>query len=217
MRNTLKRRSLYRAALTALSGFGVMNIFQVLLREETSHLRGLYSYWTASVGDALCLPIMTAGVFLAKESLELTPRDRVAGMATGAAAALLSGINQYNWLADPSPELNWTLIAPHTFNIAGWYHAGFAVVLPAYIGYQLGALVIRWRSHKGPLPQPFNMGLMSFFSASGLFALLLVGDNIDNTDSAASTSTLASLGITILILVIGATYLYRRRASAYKL
>ena len=57
---------------------------------------------------------------------------------------------QVVWLADPHPQLNWTFPAPHTFNLVGWYHAGFLIAAASF--FTAAFTLILWRCRK-PSPE----------------------------------------------------------------
>lgn len=199
----LLKGALARGAITCAVGFGAMNIFQALLAPEYRQLRGLYSYLASSIGDALLLPVIAGSLYLARAALPEVKGGRLAGALLGTLTGCASGFNQYSWLQDPNPDLNWTLVAPHTFNAAGWYHAAFSVLLAGYCGYQVGELIMRARRHG--VTRTAKAGTLTALSAAGLFAVLLVIDNLPNLDRAASKSSMfavAGAGAMLIALTI---------------
>jgi hypothetical protein len=185
-----------------------MNVFWILEADSTPH-RGLYSYLSASIGDAICLPIIAGALTAARVTLPNAPGARAIGLLTASAAALATALTQASWLADPNPDLNWTLPAPHTFNAAGWYHAAFSVGLAAYLGYQLGALVVRVRAHG------LNRGMLRAFAVAvaggASFGVLLLLDNLPSLDRDASRSSILLLSGAGLVMAIAAIWVARQR------
>lgn len=203
------RGSLVRAAATCAVGFGVMNLFYVCLAAEYRSLRGPYSYLSSSVGDALCLPIIVGSLHFARASLPAADGGHVAG-ALGALAGLVSGANQLAWLRDPNPDLNWTLVAPHTFNAAGWYHAVFSVWLAGYCGYQIGDLISRARRHG--VSRSAKGATLVGLAAACLFAGLLIIDNVPSLDRAASRSSMFAIAGAGLSMIVLAAFVATRGA-----
>lgn len=187
----MRRVFIIPAAATVIAGFGVMNVFWLSGGSRTA-LRGLYSYLASSAGDAFCIPVMVGGVSAAKASLPKAPSGRIAGIIGAALSSGMTLATQAAWLADPNPDLNWTLIAPHTFNAAGWYHAMFSVCLAGYLGYQIGDMIVRLRTHG--INKRSRMALLAGVSAGAMFAVLLILDNLPNIDRAASRASMILLG-----------------------
>ena len=135
---------------------------------------------------------MVGGISAARIRLPKT----AGGKRAGAIGALMSAgatlATQAAWLSDPNPDLNWTLPAPHTFNTAGWYHAGFSVCLAGYVGYQLGDMILRLRRHG--LNRSTRKALLAATAAGSVFSVLLIMDNLPNLDRAASRASMLLLG-----------------------
>ncbi len=122
-------------------GFGVMWLFWTF-GEYPSELLGLFSYYSSGIGDSIFLPIMSANflLYFCISNYELTKRQKSITFF-GGIIGLLSGIVlQASWLINPEIGLNWTIPKPHYFNMAGWYHAFFLVLMFAFTAYSL----VRW-------------------------------------------------------------------------
>lgn len=114
----MRRASAVSGVVTLAAGFGVMNAFY--LAEAPTAARGLYSYWSATLGDALMLPVLAASLTEASARLRaaepVSTWVPVVGALIGGTAGLAT---QVVWLSDPNPDPNWTIPHPHTFTIAG--------------------------------------------------------------------------------------------------
>jgi hypothetical protein len=190
-RGGMERNGAIPAAVTAIVGFGAMNVFWALEGPRTPH-RGLYSYLASSLGDALCIPAVVGGISAARISLPKASGGKRAGVVGALLSAGATVATQAAWLSDPNPDLNWTLPAPHTFNTAGWYHAAFSVCLAGYLGYQLGDMILRLRSHG--LSRRTRKALLTATVAGSVFSVLLIVDNLPNLDRAASRASMVLLG-----------------------
>ncbi|GAA3776213.1 hypothetical protein GCM10022240_29680 [Microbacterium kribbense] len=135
------RALIYGAAAAVLilaAGFGAMSILYMSVPYDHA-LRGLYSYRSATWGDAVLLPLAGMALIFAIASAKRASRDWVAGM-TGCGAGTIGGLLvQRAWLTDPDVNLNWTLPSPGHFNVAGWYHAVFLVLMSSFF---LGCLML---------------------------------------------------------------------------
>lgn len=192
----MKRRSWALASATFAAGFGAMNIFY--WSQAPTLERGLYTYWSATLGDAVALPILVMGLSEADARLSKTrqvpPRIGVIGGSIGSVAGLVS---QLAWLADSDPDPNWTIPAPHTFTDAGLYHATFTVAaagliasLAARVAWSMNA---RRRSN---LPtSDVRKPLMLAGVAILAFTSLAVADNWENSSHSASAASLLMLGL----------------------
>lgn len=198
------RATLLIAAGSSLAfGFGAMNLLSAF-SPNTPSLRGMYSYWSATVGDALALPALLGSLAAVSRSMELSRwRIPCAAAAAGIAAAI-----QASWLADPSPQLNWTLPRPHTFAFAGWYHAGFMIAYSSALGWLVGGIAPRLKGY--PL-QPRDRVYLTTAATSGfaflLFALL---DNVATAHTRASKATLLGLSVGACAGALAAVHALRR-------
>lgn len=172
-----------------------MNIFYVT--SEPSAARGLYSYWSATLGDAIVLPALVGALAEYQHHMkgDTTPPRWVGstGLALGAAAGLAT---QVAWIMDPNVDPNWTIPTPHTFTPAGFYHAGFTVAISATLGYLSAntAWRIRERSRSGAdTPPGARRALLVAGGAVIAFGILATADNFGNLDRSASAASLTAL------------------------
>ena len=116
------------ALIVWLSGFGIMNvlwIFYLITDSVDRSLPGLYDYYAATIGDAICLPsMMLAGLSALKGKILKGKKYQLCLCITAIATLIAVGV-QLSWIADANIVLNWTIPEAHHFNLAGWYHAVF--------------------------------------------------------------------------------------------
>lgn len=193
-----------RACATSFVGFGAMNAFRLVIREDPG-LKGLYDYFSSSWGDALLLPIIVGSLHEAIHQLPPAKGERIAtivGSLLGAAAGIKT---QLDWLTDPNVDPNWTIPEPGLMNVAGWYHAAFLVGLSSYLSGQTARVAVRLAdaSRQGNDRGQAIRNLSITLSAAAAFSLLLAIDNYHQLDREASRSSmqtvLAGLGLVALV------------------
>lgn len=178
------------AALTAITGFGVLLAFWVLGDWPTS--RGLFSFRAATVGDALLLPLLVGSLVAVIRAPSLRryaqpKRERRLGVIAGLCGALAGIAIQGAWLLDPDPRTNWTFPEPHHFNAPGWWHAVFFVGALAVIASLAVVASLRVRSmRRTTISQPpasrDQPAATAVLAAGLLFGALVVVDELDQTD-----------------------------------
>jgi hypothetical protein len=205
------------------AGFGVLAGLwfsrAIWAGEPVEPLPGLFDYPSAYVGDSLLLPVTVALLVAGIRELPMAPGDRMvaAVAALGGAGALAS--LQLLWLLDDDPERNWTLSAPHRFNIAGIWHAVYAVLVAALVTGAFAMLARRLSSAlaAGGESRERARGLLNGAGATGVlscffsYAVLVVRDSTAGTFG--SRSTLAGLAIGFVVL-LALTMLVLRRSMA---
>jgi hypothetical protein len=199
------------AAATLIAGFGALNVFALAMPADP-RLRGLYSYLSASIGDSILLPIVAFLLAYALSTTSSSAPTRLVG-GIGATFGLVTGILvQVGWLTDPSPQLNWTLVAPGTFNAAGWYHAVFLCAESAFLAGAAASLVASAVIHRLPPTAGIAVGA-AIVTLLG-FAALLVVDNRDSANQA-NVATLVGLGagaaFVVALVAVSITARRRRR------
>lgn len=214
----LTRNSVIAGAATFCAGFGAMNALYAISGPFAA--RGLYSYWSATLGDALALPILIGSLVEAENRLRrglVTPRwVGTVGVITGIAVGLAT---QIAWAVDPDPDPNWTLPSAHTFTAAGYYHAGFTIAMSASITYLASriAWLIRERARSDDTASSKAAGpLLAALGAGATFVVLVTLDNFGTRDSIASISTLAATLAACGTLGAAALWLRRRVKKASK-
>lgn len=158
------------------------------------------------MGDGLLLPLIVAVLITATASLAPTRHDRLhfwLGFVLGATAGAAT---QAAWLADDSPNLNWTLPAPHDFNCAGWYHAAFLTVISGLLLALATLAATRVRAARaGEAKRVEELAsspwLGALFAAAVTMVGLLIADNRDAADTTAGTAT--AVGVAFAVLIAG--------------
>src|SRR5262249_6636403 len=117
-------RAVIGAGLVGTAGFGALAAFYAVAPYHTA-LPGLYQFLSATWGDGLALPVMTAALVYATSRLPVAPKEGLISIGACVAGAALGAATQVQWLSDDAPRLNWTLPRPHHFTAAGTYHAFF--------------------------------------------------------------------------------------------
>lgn len=114
-------------------GFGVMNVLWVCCLLKGNIIRpGLYDYYAATIGDGICLPVMTySGLRYVNKCQSV--RNIYIELITGIISFLFSVGVQISWLLDDKIQTNWTIPKAHCFNLAGWYHAFFFVFMIIFV------------------------------------------------------------------------------------
>lgn len=183
------------AAGVFLAGFGALNAYSVVTPNPHG-LRGLYGYFSATIGDGVLLP---AAAYTLVRAVQITSRRRfrwwqlIAGaiIGAGASAALM-----WSWLTDPHPKLDWTLPEPGTFNAAGWYHAVFLTLTATFFCSLIAALA--GNLYAAPwLAERAARWMAVFCSALGAFAMLVFADNAAPNAAPSSVAIVAFTGIAV--------------------
>lgn len=189
----------------ALAGFGALNVFYLAGFPYQQGLPGLYDYASATIGDAIALPVMTSALVYTVLVLRPSPHERLAGVLSAAVGGAIGGATQILWLRDSDPQPNWTFPRAHHFTVAGWYHAVFLVAMCALTG-ALWTLAIRRlaaadTSRRRSCTRPIVMA-----SVAGLvFLVLLALDNRSVGATSAGRATLYAAVAGALLLAITAT------------
>lgn len=184
------------AAAVLLAGFGVLWAFWLSGDWPTEN--GLFDYRSATIGDGLLLPLIVGVLIAAIVATPPSPGDRRNGCLGLAIGFLAGAATQAGWLADDSPNLNWTLPAPHEFNAPGWYHALFLSAASGLL-LALGAMAstrIRFarRSDDRQAERLASSPWLGVLLAASLTLVgLLVADNGEASGTAAGMTTSAGL------------------------
>ncbi|MFF7205343.1 hypothetical protein [Streptomyces sp. NPDC008141] len=203
--------------LVLAAGFGALLAFSAATPRPTG-LPGLFDYVSATWGDGLALPAMTAALSYAIGRLHAVPRERMAAAAAAVLGAALGAATQMQWLRDDTPHLNWTLPRPHHFNTAGVYHAVFLTAMCAITAALWTAALLRIGGASSN-----SAGRRAALAAIGVallaavsFSILLTIDSLPARPTAASTATVVAMGIgaALLLSLLALTALWIRRAHS---
>lgn len=189
-------------------GFGVMSVLAVVGNTHDD-LPGHWDYLSGTWGDALLLPLLGSSLLWLVLNL---PESRFDARAVGYGALVGMGGGvavQASWLADSDPELNWMLVAPHTFSLPGWYHAGFLIVVAS--GYSaLGFLaIVRLRFAKETAK--FHQAVLLITASVSAFITLVIADSL-RTAWTKSSGTTITVSIVVLLAAVSCFCLASRSA-----
>ncbi len=177
-------------------GFGVMFVLWILFKNSNnlftylpfgiSYLEndtvGFYDYKAATWGDALCLPMIVClfTIFLLKNAFSENKKKapRIAFVIGGLVGSAFQGF----WLWDDKTQKNWSIPNKHVFNIAGWWHSIFFIIIFGLIAYFLVAswLVIKDKKTSDSADNILWGGILL---SGGLFLFLHFYDDYNSTIS----------------------------------
>ena len=197
------------AVLAFILGFGVLIALDLAMQPTAGGAR-VYSFWSTMLGYSLFLPGTLASWQLARSQFPPSNTGRRVGVLVGLLAAAVMLYCQAVWILDPNPRPNWTLGAPHSFNLLGWYNTVFTVAVSGIGGYIIGDLLTRLNSGPGTREMPKErrqaalagltlgtVGLIAF----GVTVLLDHVAYLDHFSSQATViTTLLVTGIVVLVL-----------------
>ncbi|MGV9977011.1 hypothetical protein ACWDUH_04970 [Micromonospora wenchangensis] len=209
-----------RAAATAgvgvlLTGFGALNAFEAAA-QPVHGLPGLYDFASATWGDGIALPVMTAALVYALAVLPPGRYDRAAAGLGAVVGAALGAATQVLWLRDDTPALNWTLPTPHRFTGAGWYHAVFLTVMCALTATLWSLLLARLATTGTECRRAAGGPVMVAVVAGAAFIALLAVDSHGTTTSAHATRYAAAAGTALLIVGTLIATIRSRKADVAK-
>lgn len=206
------------ALLNVLLGPLAMMVFycyELIVHGGTAH-RGLFSYWSATVGDlvfiSIALFLLQKAVLDALAPLDVQWRTRLRLERTWLHALILALVLTVSihlaWMLDPTTESNWTFHAG-MLNFYGYWHAVYFWLVLAWMIYFVVMLVKL--THLTPLaPMQRGADFSSFFENYGgalcamlCYVYLLVGDN-----SGSATAAVSKLTSLIPLALVGVFFLY---------
>ncbi len=135
-------------------GFGILSLWYlvlVLVKSPLVHLKGMFSYYSSTFGDAILIPISTILIATTYKEMSVTlnqalrARSKTVRNQTRSTirsinnpfvtwipyiiSLLIVVLVHFSWLSDPTTELNWTIPSPHLINGPGIYHAFFFLIV----------------------------------------------------------------------------------------
>lgn len=186
------------AFLVLIFGFGIMCVLYYLWKDDnpSSNLPGLFYYKAAALGDPICLPLII-GALVYHRCNQDTKKGFFgkASIILGAIAFIAGVLIQAEWLINDNTGLNWSLPEPHRFNLGGWYHAVFFVVIITGIILLFTEYV--WYSHIHPT---IITDFVLYFAVV-FFCLLHFIDDYINKEKPITSITYAAI-ISIIICCI---------------
>ena len=161
-------------------GFGMMLLLwwnYQLRTVNISDLPGLFHYRAATLGDAICLPLMVGSAFMLLRNKKLNVLQTKKCLILSAVGMLIGVALQASWLMNPNINLNWTIPKPHYFNLAGWYHAFFFVVMFGVFTF-LAASIIFLRKELALNNISVRLNFYLYTNAITLFGYLYLLDDV---------------------------------------
>jgi hypothetical protein len=200
------RAAIGAAILTFIAGFGVMSVLYIT-GSWPAGVRGLYSFKSATYGDALLIPLLIAILVNTYLSLPRRGHDRQILLIAAIPGICIGVIIQWLWLHSSHPALNWTLPDPHTFNYAGWYHAAFLTVICGFLSSILIGILVDLRGLTRTNQSDFYRLARSpwvvILAASAVtFVILLYEDNATSAHAPLTAGTFVSIFISVFLVIL---------------
>jgi hypothetical protein len=212
----LRERSPQAVALIVfIAGPGALLTFWVLGSWPTD--RGLFYYRSATIGDALLLPLIIGILVAVLGDKDLARRADERRWTIGAALLGLAGgvTSQALWLADNSPQTNWTLPHAHAFNAPGWWHAAFLSLMSAGLAALVVTATLRMRKTREvsgtrgeSLASSPWLGIL--FAAGLLLVGLIVFDGARGGTTDAGLASLVSLAAATVVALLALGFAFGR-------
>lgn len=201
-----KRKSVAAAGILAgaivfLFGFTIMFVLWKMLGTR-SGLPGLFDYKAASIGDSICLPILTGSLVMflrANSNLDKTQKVIV---QIAVILALLAGICiQMKWLLDDDTKLNWSIPITHYFNAAGWYHSLFFIGMFGAAAGLLFAAYFTFKNKAGNIRLCDCISVGTAMGAGNLFLLLHIADDYTEADNRYLFAAVTVITMAVVVLL----------------
>lgn len=179
-----------------VAGFGALLAFW-LGGDPRPDVPGLFDYAAATLGDGLLLPLLAFTCFLGFAfAPDPAPGERRWTLGGVVGGSVVAAVIQVVWLLDPDPNLNWTLVAPHELNTAGWWHLGFFVLAGGFFGGCAMRLAVRLRDadtqRRRELAECGWLAAVAFCVLG--FLGLAAADNLAAADTQAGLATAIGVG-----------------------
>lgn len=125
--------SICLTVLNLTFGFGVMFIFWIIMKAN-QNLKGLFDFYAATIGDGIFLSAFlgTGCYYILSNKDYLDGKNKWINKIS-LIGACIGTLMQISWLISDNTVLNWTIDRIHHFNIVGWYHAFYFVVMFYFI------------------------------------------------------------------------------------
>lgn len=183
------------------SGFIIMYMMWEAIGNPQG-LRGFFFYRAATIGDGICLPILVgSAVTFNWYNKAFCNQGRKISLLISLAVSLFAVIIQASWLIRDDTVLNWSIPIKHHFNVAGWYHSLFFIVIFGVVTYQLCRIwfVLRERQREYLW---FEKVLYSLFVFAGaLFLFMHTTDDYSQYLPTPLLLVIVAVGTLILLVV----------------
>jgi hypothetical protein len=204
------------ALLVVLPGFVAMALLGSL-RTYPGGLPGFWDYPSGTLGDAILVPAIIAGLFTQSRKLRAyrSGNDHILQMIGFLIGAIGGAAVPLSWLLDAHTHRIWLLPRPHYFVLAGWWHFAYLTLTTGALGALILTTLGRLRRSPaiapGRLPTGYSPTTMLVVTGAGLGMLVLIGrDALIGGRTAASATTLVSLVLVGGIFLAGLSWATRR-------
>ena len=180
--------------LVLIFGWGVMRAFwEFSYKYSYDGMETLPYYLSANWGDALILPTVCAiGYVEIRTSWRSV--SRVVACVSGLFGFAVGVLTQIQWNLDANTVRNWTFNRAGGFNLPGWYHAAFLIVMCGVLTCLVGVSV-----HVGCKRRNWERSSALRYMAVGyllvLFSCLLATDNLRQVNGVLPLSTSGLVGL----------------------
>ena len=158
-------------------GWGAMRMFwEVAYKYSYDGLQTLPYYLSANWGDPLILPTVCAIGYVEIRS-SWSSVSRSVACVSGSLGLVVGTLTQFQWNLDANTVKNWTFSRSGGFNLPGWYHAVFLIVMCGVLASIVGMAV-----HIGYNRRNWERNSVLRYMTVGyllvLFSSLLATDNL---------------------------------------
>ncbi|HEX8690285.1 MAG TPA: hypothetical protein VF729_08580 [Solirubrobacterales bacterium] len=194
-----------------VAGFGALLLFWIG-GEPRVDVPGLFDYAAATLGDGLLLPLLAlACVFALAWVSTPAPNERNWTLIGALGGVGVGATIQAVWILDPSPHLNWTLVAPHELNTAGWWHTAFFVLASGFFSGCAMRIALRVRSADAVKRRALaECGWLAIVAFCGLgFLGLAATDNLAANGTQAGLATAVGVTLAAGLFLVGTAWAFR--------
>lgn len=212
--NKITKLSFFSGLLVLIFGFIVMLILWNTIGRQyhSMELRGFFYYRAATIGDGLCLPVLTgSAVYFILTTNKISKNQNKICIFYGIAAVIIGFGIQAKWLISDDTVLNWTIPTQHCFNFAGWYHSLFFISMCGLLFYLLSYMwfTIKNNMEKYGIKQKISYVLFMF--AGSMYIIIYLTDNY----SQLIQRNVLYIGELITIIIIFGIYLLTTNNKSY--
>jgi hypothetical protein len=192
----------FLAGLTVLAfGYVALLLFWIF-GTNPSAVPDLFHYPDATWGDGLFLPVLAFCLQILISRLDKPstywPTWIASAVGAGTGALLVTF-----WWTDPRPSPNWTLPRPHTFTLAGQWHAAFLI---SASGLFAGTWIELFRRIRASDEDRASQVLASPITAVSVactagYACLAVADSARSVHTISSKGSLVAVAVSVVVLI----------------
>lgn len=199
-------------------GFTMMYLLWKMIGSSNG-LPGLFYYRAATFGDALCLPVLTGSMVAFNQyniKWRLQGRHKKISCIVALVASAIAVLIQASWLIRDDTALNWSIPLQHYFNLAGWYHSLFFIVMFGVIAYQISNMWFVMRNKQEEYAWSERVQIMLFSFSGSLFLFMFVTDDYGSYLPLENLICIVAVGILVLegIFILTATLKFDRMLIA---